>query len=62
MRLLEQFILFFYKDISHTKKAFKALKQRLLRYFYTPKSIIKHTGNFHSDNAPRSIKKQATVV
>ena len=60
MRLLGQFIL--YRDILHRKKAYKALKQRLLRYFYTPKNIIKHTGDFHPDNTPRSIKKQATFV
>ena len=46
MRLLGQFI-FFYEDILHTQKAYKAPKQRLLRYSYTPKSIIKHTGDFH---------------
>ena len=52
---------FFYKDILHTKKAYKAPKQRLLRYSYTPKSIIKHTGDFHLDITPKSIKKkQAT--
>ena len=48
---------FFYKDILHTKKAYKAPKQRLLRYSYTPKSIIKHTGDFHLDITPKSIKK-----
>ena len=47
MRLLGQFIYFFYEDILHTKKAYKAQRQRLLRYSYTPKSIIKHTGDFH---------------
>ena len=52
MRLLGHFFLFFlffffYEDILHTKKAYKAPKQRLLRYSYTPKSIIKHTGDFH---------------
>ena len=41
--------LFFYEDILHTKKAYKAPKQRLLRYPYMPKSIIKHTGDFHLD-------------
>ena len=56
MRLLGQFIYFFYEDILHTKKAYKAPKQRLLRYSYTPKSIIKHTGNFHLDITPKSIK------
>ena len=49
--------LFFYEDILHTKKAYKAPKQRLLRYSYTPKSIIKHTGDFHLDVTPKSIKK-----
>ena len=56
MRLLGQFIYFFYEDILHTKKAYKAQRQRLLRYSYTPKSIIKHTGNFHLDITPKSIK------
>ena len=50
-------IYFFYKDILHTKKACKAPKQRLLRYFYTPKSIIKHTGDFHLDIRLKNIKK-----
>ena len=57
MRLLGQFIYFFYEDILHTKKAYKAQRQRLLRYSYTPKSIIKHTGDFHLDVTPKSIKK-----
>ena len=57
MRLLGQFIYFFYEDILHTKKAYKAPKQRLLRYSYTPKSIIKHTGDFHLNVTPKSIKK-----
>ena len=57
MRLLGEFVYFFYEDILHTKKACKAPKQRLLRYSYTPKSIIKHTGDFHLDITPRSIKK-----
>ena len=47
----------FYEDILHTKEAYKAPKQRLLRYSYTPKSIIKHTGDFHLDITPKSIKK-----
>ena len=51
-------IYFFYKDILHTKKAYKAPKQRLLRYSYTPKSIIKHTGDFHPDIKSRSIKSK----
>ena len=50
--------LFFYEDILHTKKAYKAPKQRLLRYSYTPKSIIKHTGDFHPDITSRSIKSK----
>ena len=50
-------IFFFYEDILHTQKAYKAPKQRLLRYSYTPKSIIKHTGNFYLDITPKSIKK-----
>ena len=50
-------IFFFHEDILHTKKAYKAPKQRLLRYSYTPKSIIKHTGDFHLDITPKSIKK-----
>ena len=34
MRLLGQFIyLFFYEDILHTKKAYNAPKQLLLRYY-----------------------------
>ena len=45
MRLLRQFI--FYEDILHTQKAYKAPKQRFLIYSYTPKSIIKHTDDFH---------------
>ena len=49
--------LFFHEDVLHTKKAYKAPKQRLLRYSYTPKSIIKHTGDFHLDITPKSIKK-----
>ena len=57
MRLLGEFVYFFYEDILHTKKACKAPKQRLLRYSYTPKSIIKHTGDFHLDITPKSIKK-----
>ena len=60
MRLSEQFVIF-YEDILHTKKAYKAPKQCLLRHSYTPKSIIKHTGDFHLDTMPRSLKKkQAT--
>ena len=64
MRLLGQFIylfIYFYEDILYTKKACKAPKQRLLRYSYTPKSIIKHTGNFHLDIMPESIKKTSNV-
>ena len=64
MRLLGQFIylfIYFYEDILYTKKACKAPKQRLLRYSYTPKSIIKHTGNFHLDITPKSIKKTSNV-
>ena len=57
MRLLGEFVYFFYEDILHTKKACKAPKQRLLRYSYTPKSIIKHTGDVHLDITPKSIKK-----
>ena len=62
MRLLGQFIYFFYEDILHTKKANKAPKQRLLRYTYTPKRIIKHTGNFHLDITPKSIKKASDFL
>ena len=36
--------------------------QRLLRYSYTPKSIIKHTGNFHLDITPKSIKKASDFL
>ena len=50
-------IYFFYKDILHTKKAYKAPKQRLIRYFYTPKSIIKHTGDLHLDIRLKNMKK-----
>ena len=40
VRSLRQFSnIFFNEDILHTKKAYKAHKQLLLRYFYTPKSI-----------------------
>ena len=59
--IIRTFYLFFYKDIVHTKKAYKASKQRLLRYSYTPKSIIKHTGDFHLDITPKSIKKASNV-
>ena len=48
--------LIFFMKILYTKKAYKAPKQHLLRYFYTPKSIIKHTGDFHLDITSRSIK------
>ena len=51
---------FFHEDILHTKKAYKALMQRLLRYSYTPKSITKITGDFNLDITPKNIKKQAT--
>ena len=51
------FFFFFNEDILQ-KKAYKAPKQRLLRYFYTPKSIIKHTGDFHPDITSRSIKSK----
>ena len=64
MKLLGQFIylfIYFYEDILHTKKAYKALKQRLLRYSYTPKSIIKFTGNFYLDITPKNIKKARNV-
>ena len=49
--------IYFYEDILHTKKSYKAPKQRLLRYSYTPKSIIKHTDDYHLDVTPKSIKK-----
>ena len=55
-------IFFFFEDILHTQKAYKAPKQRLLRYSYTPKSIIKHTGNFHLDITPKSIKKASDFL
>ena len=54
--------LFFYEDILHTKKAYKAPRQRLLRYSYTPKSIIKHTGDFYPDITPKSIKKASDFL
>ena len=54
-------IIFFMKIFYTQKKPYKAPKQRLLRYSYTPKSIIKHTGDFHLNITPKSIKKkQAT--
>ena len=60
-KVIRAIYLFFYEDILHTKKTYKAPKQRLLRYSYTPKSIIKHTGDVHLDITPKSIKKkQAT--
>ena len=63
MRLLGEFVYFFYEDILHTKKACKAPKQRLLRYlligqfiylfFYEDilhtKKPIKHSSNVYSD-------------
>ena len=61
MRLLRQFI-FFYEDVLHIKKAYKALKQRLLRYSYTPKSITKHTDDFHPDITSRSIKSKQRLL
>ena len=62
MRSSGQFsnIFFFMKIFCAQKRAYKAPKQRLLRYFYTPKSIIKHTGDFHLNITSRSIKKEAT--
>ena len=62
MRLLGQFIYFFYENILHTKKAYKAHKQRLFKYSYTPKSIIKHTGDSHLDITPKSIKKTSNFL
>ena len=63
MRLLGQFIyLFFYEHILHTKKVYKAPKQSLLRYSYTPKSIIKYTGDFHLNITPKSIKKASNFL
>ena len=53
---------FFYKDILHTQKACKAPKQRLLRYPYTPKSIIIHTGDFDLDITPKSIKNASDFL
>ena len=60
--VLGQFIYFFYEDILHTKKAYKAPKQRLLRYSYTPKSIIKHTDDFQPDITSRSIKSKQRLL
>ena len=62
MRLLGQFIYFFYEDILHTIKAYKVPKQRLFRYSYTPKSIIKHTGDSHPDITSRSIKSKQRLL
>ena len=55
MRLLGQFIYLF----IYFKKYFAEKKHKVLfKYLNTPKSIIKHTSNFHI--TPRSIKKQIT--
>ena len=56
------FILFFIKIFYTQKKPTKHTKQRLLRYSYTPKSIIKYTDDFHIDITPGSIKKQTTFI
>ena len=55
MRLLGQFI--FYRDILHRKKSLQSTQAT-----FTQKNIKKHTGDFHPDNTPRNIKKQATFV
>ena len=68
MRLSGQFIYlcFFYKDILHksnTQALFKYLNtpkkhnKAQNQFHITPRSIIKHTSNFHLDITPRSIKK-----
>ena len=61
MRLLRQFI-FFIKIFYTQKKPYKAPKQRLLRYSYTPKSIIKHASDFHLDITPKSLKKASDFL
>ena len=51
MRLSRLFIylfIYFHKDILNKRN-----KQALFKYLNTPRSIIKHTSNFHS--TPRSI-------
>ena len=50
------YLSFFYEDISHKKKPTKH-PSNVYSYSYTPKSIIKHTGHFHLDITPKSIKK-----
>ena len=60
-KVIRAIYLFFYKGILRTKKSYKATKQRLFRYSYTPKSIIKHTGDFHLDITPKSIKKASNI-
>ena len=57
MRLLGQFILFFFMKIFHTHKKPTKHPSNVYSYSYTPKSIIKHTGDFHQDITPKSIKK-----
>ena len=54
--------LFFLWRYFTQKKAYKAPKQRLLRYSYTPKSIIKHTDDFHPDIMSRSIKSKQRLL
>ena len=60
MRLLGQFILFFFMKIFHTHKKPTKHPSNVYSNSYTPKSIIKHTGDFHLDITPKSIKKQVT--
>ena len=55
MRLSGQFIYLF----IYFKKYFAEKKHNVLfKYLNTPKSIIKHTSNFHLDITPRSVKKK----
>ena len=53
IRTIYLFIYFLYKDILH-KKTYRLL----FKYLNTPKSIIKHTSNFHI--TPRSIIKHTS--
>ena len=52
MRLLGHF--FFYKDILHKKN----IQAFLFKNLNMPRSITKHTSNFHLDITPRSIKNK----
>ena len=47
----------FFMKIFHTHKKPTKHPSNVYSYSYTPKSIIKHTGDFHQDITPKSIKK-----